>query len=126
MKICKCGHTRNEHARKYLNYEDCSKCRCSDYLRRDKPTTLGKILSIILISTVGLIWITFGSMYFLGNDMLTESYDEPYEISLGEFLEMNIMWGGILFLLYTLIVLPIALEDFRHKRRIKYPVESEE
>lgn len=58
-KICKCGHDKEVHYKqpktKLSIINECNRCKCSDYLKRDRPNNFDKSYLIIGFVVYGML-----------------------------------------------------------------------
>ncbi len=119
-RICKCGHNKKEH---YKNPEkifkilsECNKCKCSDYVKRDRPN-LGDKLSL----GYGIFVIGFGIFcMFMISPILNSNTEMKIPIkTMGLILESLIIIGMI-------YISSLITPYFDTKRRKIYPIEKDE
>ena len=115
-KICKCGHKKDEHEKFFLlNYQDCTKCRCSYYLKRERPDKTDKFLSVLLICGIGIIW----SMVIMGSVMVSfldeNALNEPVKLTKGEYIDQLFIILILGSLIYSAFIFPF--DYFMQKRR---------
>ena len=123
-KICKCGHNRDKHFKKYLHYESCDKCPCDDYLRRDKPHLGDKIFAVYGVIMIVVLWGTFGATWWMINDLNNLEGEENIDMTSNEFGELMLIMLFGFFLFFTILTLPFIPEYFREKRRRTYPEDE--
>ncbi len=123
-KICKCGHNRDEHERFWrLNYHDCTKCRCSLFLRRERPDTSDKIFNVIITTCLAAFWVIVISTYYFLYNLVEDILNEPFKMSLGNFAEMALVVMVVVALMVTGVLFPF--DYFIHKRRRIHPEDKE-
>jgi len=124
QKICKCGHKRESHNKKFLHYEDCMKCRCNDFMRRERPDLSDKIMSGIIIGTMIMMWSILGYLYYEFINLESEFLDKLMEMTLGEFSEILMLMLFGFTVIWSMYILSV-FTYFGEKRRITHPIEDE-
>ncbi len=121
QKICKCGHSREAHSKHSLIFEDCDKCRCGNYLRRDKPHLVDKIFVVYCVVMLIVLWVTFGATWWM---IVEFGGEEKIDMTFNEFGELMLIILFGLFLLFSVFIYPFIPEYFREKRRTIYPEDK--
>ena len=124
QKICKCGHKRDDHFKKYLKYESCDKCQCSDYLTHNKPHRLDKIFVVYGVCTLVLFWGTFGAVWWMIDDTNKLRENERMEMTYSEFGELVLLLFFIIVLLMSVPFYFLIPDYYREKRRRVYPEDE--
>ena len=117
-KICKCGHLRDEHFKQpekfYSVPNDCNKCKCNDYMRRERPV-ISDLISLVL-GIVILSICVIGMILFIPLTTVTDEVKIPLKV-LGIILEC------ILLIVILMCISPLISPYYWQRKRKTYPIE---
>jgi hypothetical protein len=121
VKICKCGHLRQEHKdnpdSKYSFPKQCQKCQCSVYMNRKLPNKFSQVFMIFGLISIGFFIFNSVFVYELGLEVQKKTVTIPLNdlilISIGSFTVVALM-------MFNNAVYPY----FQEKKRRSYPIEN--
>ncbi len=131
-RICKCGHhldshiSQNKYLKKIRVQSNCSKCQCTDYLYRDKPGIIDKVLVGISIGCIGLIWLAVGLISWI-IDIADDgsAWNEQLEhMTLGSFVSLIYLAGLLVGVWFTLYLWNIIAGWIYERSRRTFPIDK--
>lgn len=95
-KICKCGHDKEDHYKqpksKLSIIAECQRCKCSDYLRRERPDKFDK--SYVIIGFVIFGMLVFSAISVFPITQIKDEIKIPVSV-LGTILELIFIVIGL-------------------------------